>query len=131
MSKESNDLGYRKLVGLQGDVPVYLSDRIHIDKYETQREHFITVYGYGQYGGNRAVSVSDDELRSIGSAINGRFNQPLLGLATTRELLTEIAVRGEMDHGYGILGAEMAIGARNLLEQLPGSMLDYRTVDHA
>lgn len=55
--------------------------------------------------------------------------KPNLGCATTRQLLTEIAVRGEVENGYGILGAEMAIGARNLLEQLPGSMLDYRTVE--
>jgi len=55
--------------------------------------------------------------------------QPLLGLATTRELLQEIKARGETEPRYEIEGSEMAIGAANLLDQLPGSMLDYRTVD--
>jgi hypothetical protein len=52
-----------------------------------------------------------------------------LGLATTRELLQEIKARGETENYYLIEGADMAIGAANLLSQLPGSMLDYRTVE--
>ena len=52
-----------------------------------------------------------------------------LGLATTRQLLEEIQARGETEPRYETEGNEMAIGAANLLETLPGSMLDYRTVD--
>jgi len=54
-----------------------------------------------------------------------------LGCATTRELLIEIQARGEVAHTIGEYPEEMgamAIGAANLLESLPGSMLDYRTV---
>jgi hypothetical protein len=54
---------------------------------------------------------------------------PLLGLATTRELLLEIKARGEVEPRYRQEGDDMAIGAANLLAMLPGSMLDYRTVD--
>ena len=56
-------------------------------------------------------------------------NEPLLGLATTRQLLEEIQARGETEQYYETEGNEMAIGAANLLYSLPGSMLDYRTVD--
>lgn len=56
-------------------------------------------------------------------------DQPHLGLATTRELLDEIRVRGEMEPYYRDIGNDMANGAMNLMQQLPGSMLDYRTVD--
>lgn len=56
--------------------------------------------------------------------------EPNLGLATTRELLDEIRARGETTEDYyRTLGDEMAIGARNLMEALPGSMLNYRAVD--
>lgn len=55
-------------------------------------------------------------------------NQPHLGLATTRELLDEIRARGETEPRYRDLGDSMAIGAMNLIDALPGSMLDYRTV---
>lgn len=55
----------------------------------------------------------------------------ILAVFTTRSLLEEIAIRGERENRYGILGAEMAIGARNLMDQLPGSMLDHRRTDHA
>lgn len=58
---------------------------------------------------------------------------PQLGLATTRELLEEIKTRGEMA-AYSPGGGypeerDMAIGAASLLNHLPGSVLDYRTVD--
>jgi hypothetical protein len=56
-------------------------------------------------------------------------DEPLLGLATTRQLLEEIRARGETEPRYRDLGDSMAIGAANLLGDLPGSMLDYRTVD--
>lgn len=55
-----------------------------------------------------------------------------LGLATTRELLEEIRVRGSISATAGDYPREMgdmAIGAAKLLDELPGSMLDYRTVD--
>jgi hypothetical protein len=59
--------------------------------------------------------------------------EPQLGYATTRELLTELKARGEVSHTIGEYPDEMgalAIGAANILESLPGSMLDYRTAAH-
>lgn len=58
--------------------------------------------------------------------------RPRLGLATTRELLLEIKARGEVSATIGEYPEEMggmAIGAAHLLDTLPGSMLDYRTVE--
>lgn len=55
-----------------------------------------------------------------------------LGLATTRELLQELKSRGEVSATVGEYPQEMgdmAIGAAWLMDSLPGSMLDYRTVD--
>lgn len=52
-----------------------------------------------------------------------------LGLATTQSLLEEIKARGETEMYYRKEGAVLAIGATNLLHTLPGSMLEYRTVD--
>lgn len=62
-------------------------------------------------------------------AIDDLMKNPNLGLATTRELLVEIQARGQMEDHYTILGLEMAAGAGRLMDALPGSMLDYRTVD--
>jgi len=67
--------------------------------------------------GDRALPVAVSEDKSN------------LGLATTREMLTELKVRGEVENYYEGEGTAMAIGAGNLLDSLPGSMLDYRTVD--
>lgn len=53
---------------------------------------------------------------------------PLLGLATTKQLLEEIKVRGETTASWSQEGVDMAIGAANLLDSLPGSLLDYSTV---
>jgi len=58
--------------------------------------------------------------------------KPNLGCATTRELLLELKARGEVSHTIGEYPEEMgslAIGAANMLDLLPGSMLNYRTVD--
>lgn len=61
-------------------------------------------------------------------------NQPLLGLATTRDLLTELAARGRVsrtdpNHVHLHSGAlELEERATQLLRALPGSLLDYRTV---
>lgn len=55
-----------------------------------------------------------------------------LGLASTRELLEELKTRGEVSPMIGAYPEEMsnmAIGAAWLMDSLPGSMLDYRTVD--
>jgi hypothetical protein len=52
-----------------------------------------------------------------------------LGLATTRELLEELAARGESEVYYTDLGSELSIGAKEMMDRMPGSMLDYRTVD--
>jgi len=51
-----------------------------------------------------------------------------LGYATTRELLLELKTRGETESYYERLGGELAMGAASMLDQMPGSMLDYRTV---
>jgi hypothetical protein len=61
--------------------------------------------------------------------VNEMCDRAKLGLATTRELLEEIKARGETEPHYEEMGVGMAIGAANLIEQLPGSMLEYRTVD--
>jgi len=50
---------------------------------------------------------------------------PRLGLATTRQLLEEIKARGVLETFYRQIGSDMANGAANLMESLPGSMLDY------
>lgn len=58
--------------------------------------------------------------------------EPYLGLATTRHLLMELKARGEVSATAGEYPEEMggmAIGASNLMDSLPGSMLDYRTID--
>jgi len=56
-------------------------------------------------------------------------DDPLLGLATTRQLLDEIRARGEAESYYVTEGTAMGAGAAQLMETLPGSMLEYRTVD--
>jgi hypothetical protein len=58
-------------------------------------------------------------------------NDAHLGLASTRELLQEIAARGGTEPAYREEGLSMAAGADNLMDILPGSMLDYRTVDQS
>lgn len=55
--------------------------------------------------------------------------EPHLGLASTRQLLQELECRGRMEPRYEAEGAAMKIQADILLGTLPGSMLDYRTVD--
>lgn len=55
-----------------------------------------------------------------------------LGYASTRELLEELKARGEVSATIGEYPEEMggmAIGAANLIDTLPGSMLEYKTVD--
>jgi chorismate mutase len=55
-----------------------------------------------------------------------------LGYATTRELLEELKARGEVSATVGEYPEEMngmAIGAASLLDSLPGSMLNYKTVE--
>lgn len=59
----------------------------------------------------------------------GPIDGPYLGLATTRELLEELKARGETEDRYREEGDAVAIGAANLLDTLPGSMLEYRTVE--
>lgn len=41
----------------------------------------------------------------------------------TRSLLVEIERRGKAEEYYTTLGTDMALGARSLLDSLPGSML--------
>lgn len=54
-------------------------------------------------------------------------DEPLLGLATTRQLLREIKARGEVRGGS--FGRRMSIGASNLLMELPEDVLNYKTVN--
>jgi len=61
--------------------------------------------------------------------MNEKDCKPNLGCATTKELLLEIKARGEVPIGPYQEETDMAIGAANLLYKLPGSVLDYRTVD--
>jgi hypothetical protein len=59
-------------------------------------------------------------------------NQPHLGLATTRELLRELEVRGEvnvMAGHYPIESENMRGVMAGLLSMSPDGLLDYRTVD--
>lgn len=49
-----------------------------------------------------------------------------LGGVETRALLLEIEQRGVEEDHYVTLGNEMAIGARSLIDSLPGSMLEYQ-----
>jgi hypothetical protein len=55
-------------------------------------------------------------------------DEPLLGLATTRQLLEELEARGECEHVHPMDGRNLAIIAKGQLENLPVTMLDYRTV---
>ena len=73
------------------------------------------------------TSRGDAELFAY--AKNAASGSPLLGLATTRQLLEEIMARGQLEDYYRQDGTSMALGAARLLDDLPGSMLDYRTVD--
>lgn len=51
--------------------------------------------------------------------------EPLLGLATTRQLLEELEVRFEIPTRDPVTMQTI----RRLLQQLPDDVLDYRTVD--
>ncbi len=54
--------------------------------------------------------------------------EPMLGCATTEEMLQELDARGRMS-GDEEFGHELSTGARRLLNILPTKMLEYRTVD--
>lgn len=54
--------------------------------------------------------------------------EPHLGLATTRQLLEELAARGDAEvTRYRMTGLELANTASVLIRRLPEAMLDYRT----
>lgn len=55
-------------------------------------------------------------------------DEPLLGLATTRQLLEELRARGSA-HRPGMSGRFMAKEAQSMLDILPEVVLRYRTVD--
>jgi hypothetical protein len=57
-----------------------------------------------------------------------RKDEPLLGLATTRELLKELSARGRTDLNH-VAGSLLDHVATDLLTTLPETMLRYRTVD--
>lgn len=54
--------------------------------------------------------------------------EPMLGCATTEQLLQELEVRGRMDMNEEF-GHELSSGAQRLARILPKEMLEYRTVD--
>lgn len=56
-------------------------------------------------------------------------DEPLLGLATTRQLLEEVATRMEITQN-STNGREIARLCRGAIENLAKSILDYRTVDN-
>lgn len=57
------------------------------------------------------------------------LDDPLIGLASTRQLLTELIDRGTMESAYLKDGVFLAIAARKLLDALPTGMLDFRNVE--
>jgi len=54
--------------------------------------------------------------------------KPLLGLATTRQLLEEVAVRMEVSQNSN-RGRELGTLCRLAMDKLSGGVLDYRTVN--
>lgn len=60
-----------------------------------------------------------------------KCGEPHLGLATTREIIEELKARGDFEARvyHSEQGDKLADAMRMLLKTLPGSMLDYRTVD--
>lgn len=54
------------------------------------------------------------------------LDDPLIGLASTRQLLMELKERGEMESAFMAEGVRLAIAARSLLDWLPTEMLDFR-----
>lgn len=54
--------------------------------------------------------------------------EPLLGLATTKELLEELAVRMEITQNT-LAGKKIGELCRDALDNLSDSVLNYRTVD--
>lgn len=59
--------------------------------------------------------------------MNSQIESPLLGLATTRELLEEITVRMEVTQN-SIKGRELGRLCREAIERLATGVLNYRTV---
>jgi hypothetical protein len=57
-----------------------------------------------------------------------RQEEPLLGLATTRELLDELAVRMEVTQN-SIKGRDLGRLCREAIENLAPGILAYRTID--
>lgn len=68
-----------------------------------------------------------DALRSKGSSTSHQ-DFPLLGLATTRELLEEVAARMAIQASPG--GKRLMYQCQAALSNLHSQVLDYRTVDN-
>ena len=64
------------------------------------------------------------------NALRDELNEPRLGLATTRQLLEEVAVRLEIG-GTSQIERSSAATLRGMLDVLPVDCLAYRTVDNA
>jgi hypothetical protein len=75
--------------------------------------------------------VNSEEFIPLVVQYGTESDQPLLGLATTRQLLEELQARGDVDSVvHQMLGsAYMTSIAKKLLHTLPEELLDYRTVD--
>jgi hypothetical protein len=59
------------------------------------------------------------------SALNSAFALPTLGVASTEELLLELEMRGRVH----FTGTGLSSAAQELLDGLPGEILEYRAVD--
>lgn len=73
------------------------------------------------------VHTIADEL-ALHLRIIGEVDQPNLGLATTRELLEELATRMEVTQN-STAGRELGVMCRKAVENLQVGVLQYRTVN--
>lgn len=61
---------FRQFHGYAGDAPLFLGEKIHVDRFEDHDEHFITIMS--SVGGGTA-RISQAELLALAVAINARF----------------------------------------------------------
>lgn len=117
--------------------------RIELEKVKKAAREFLAITDRNTKTANALRALIEDvdtECKHCGGSgcvacdsriLQNMKDKPNLGLATTRELLNEIKARGEVSATIGEYPEEMgamASGAANLLESLPGSMLEYKTV---
>lgn len=85
----------------------------------------------GDVEASARFAIDQRSIRPLNSAarvgIIRAVDQPLLGLATTRELLAELATRMEVSQN-SIKGDELGALCREAIENLDAGVLEYRTV---